>query len=224
MFHINYNVIIDILQNIQYTYIKYKINERSIGVAKIGYARVSTKEQNEARQLAAFSEHGVNKIFVDKQSGKDTNRPQLKAMLEYVREGDTVIVTEFSRLARSTKDLLHIVEDLQAKDVQLVSLKEQLDTSSSTGKFMLTVFAALSELERATILDSQREGIALAKAAGKYKGRQPLPFNEQQFRRECDRWLSGEQTAVQTMQKCDMKPNRFYRKVAELNIRGATNG
>ena len=192
-------------------------------MAKIGYARVSTEDQNEARQISAFKEYGINKIFVDKQSGKDTNRPQLKAMLEYIREGDTVVVTEFSRLARSTKDLLHIVEELKNKDVELISLKEKLDTSLPTGKFMLTVFAALAELERATILDRQREGIALAKAAGKYKGRQPLPFNEQQFRDECGKWLSGEQTAVQTMQKCDMKPNRFYRKVAELNIRGAVN-
>ncbi len=192
-------------------------------MAKIGYARVSTEDQNEARQISAFKEYGINKIFVDKQSGKDTNRPQLKAMLEYIREGDTVVVTEFSRLARSTKDLLHIVEELKNKDVELISLKEKLDTSLPTGKFMLTVFAALAELERATILDRQREGIALAKAAGKYKGRQPLPFNEQQFRDECGKWLSGEQTAVQTMQNCDMKPNRFYRKVAELNIRGAVN-
>ena len=192
-------------------------------MAKIGYARVSTEDQNEARQISAFKEYGINKIFVDKQSGKDTNRPQLKAMLEYIREGDTVVVTEFSRLARSTKDLLHIVEELKNKDVELISLKEKLDTSLPTGKFMLTVFAALAELERATILDRQREGIALAKAAGQYKGRQPLPFNEQQFRDECGKWLSGEQTAVQTMQNCDMKPNRFYRKVAELNIRGAVN-
>ena len=192
-------------------------------MAKIGYARISTVNQNEARQLIAFTKHGIEKFFFDKQSGKDTNRPQLKAMLEYVREGDTVIVTEFNRLARSTKDLLYIVEKLQNKDVQLISLKEQLDTSSVTGKFMLTVFAAMAELERDTILDRQREGIALAKAAGKYKGRKPLPFNEQLFRKECSKWLSGEQTAVQTMQKCDMKPNRFYRKVAELNIRGAVN-
>ena len=187
-------------------------------MALIGYARVSTEQQNEARQLAAFAERNIDKIFLDKLSGKDTNRSQLKKMLEYVREGDTVIVTEYSRLARSTSDLLDIVNRLAEKGVGLVSLKENLDTATPQGKLMLTMFAALAEFEREVILERQREGIAAAKAEGKYKGRKPIPFNEEKFRSECRKWRNGQQTAVSAMKKLDMKPNRFYRTVKKLGI------
>ena len=135
----------------------------------IGYARVSTIEQNEARQLVAFEgfTEKITKTFIDKMSGKDTYRPQLQAMLEYVREGDVVVVSEFSRLARSTRDMLQIVQELTEKGVGLISLKEKVDTDTPQGRFMLTVFAALAELERETILQRQREGIAIAKQQGK---------------------------------------------------------
>ena len=102
-------------------------------------------------------------------------------MLEYVREGDVVVVTEYARLARSTKDMLNIINELSEKGIQLISLKEQLDTSTPQGKFTLTIFSALSELERETILQRQREGIEIAKVEGKYKGRKPLPFDEKSF-------------------------------------------
>lgn len=182
----------------------------------IGYARVSTDEQNEARQLAMFEKKGVNKYFIDKLSGKNTNRPQLKAMLDYVREGDTVIVSEYSRLARSTQDLLSIIQQLKDKGVQLISDKEKLDTTTPQGKLMLTMFAALAEFERDVILQRQHEGIAIAKKQGKYKGRQPLPYDEAQFHRECARWLRGQQSAAATMRLLGMKPNRFYRIVKSL--------
>ena len=146
------------------------------------------------------------------------NRPQLKAMLEYVREGDVVVVSDFSRLARSTKDMLQIVQDLSDKGVGLISMKEHLDTDTPQGKFMLTVFAALAELERATILQRQREGIEIAKAAGKYKGRKPIPVDEDLFQAECAKWRAGEQTATAVMRKLDIKPNRFYRLVKRLGI------
>ncbi len=186
----------------------------------IGYARVSTEDQNEARQLESFRtfREPISKTFIDKCSGKNMNRPQLKAMLEYVREGDVVVVSDFSRLARSTKDMLQIVQDLTDKGVGLISMKENLDTETPQGKFMLTVFAALAELERATILQRQREGIEIAKSAGKYKGRKPLPVDEGQLRAECAKWRAGEQTARETMQKLNIKPNRFYRIVKQLGI------
>lgn len=181
----------------------------------IGYARVSTEDQNEARQLESFRTfcEPITKTFIDKCSGKSMNRPQLKAMLDYVREGDVVVVSDFSRLARSTKDMLQIVQDLTEKGVGLISMKENLDTDTPQGKFMLTVFAALAELERATILQRQREGIEIAKTEGKYKGRKPIPVDEVQLRTECAKWRAGEQTARETMQKLDIKPNRFYRIV-----------
>ena len=192
-------------------------------MAIIGYARVSTHEQNEARQLAEFEKRKTDRIFLDKCSGKDANRPQLKKLLEYVREGDTVIVTEYSRLARSTSDLLSIVEQLTEKGVRIVSVKENLDTSTPQGKLMLTMFAGLAEFERAVILERQREGIAIAKAQGKYKGRKPIPFDVERFKSECAKWRRGEQSAVDTMKKMGMKPNRFYRRVREMGIKNSHN-
>ena len=141
---------------------------------KVGYARVSTLEQNEERQIETLQAAGCEKLFLDKLSGKDIARPNLQAMLDYVREGDVVVVNEYSRLARSTKDLLDIVDDLRKKGVELISQKEKLDTSTPQGKFMLTVFAGVAEFERALLLQRQAEGIALAKKQGKYTGRKQI--------------------------------------------------
>ena len=126
---------------------------------KVGYVRVSTKEQNTARQEILMEQLGVDKVYLEKVSGKNTNRPELKAMLEFVREGDTVVVESISRFARNTKDLLELIEILQEKKVEFISQKEAIDTTTPTGKFMLTVFGAVSELERSYILQRQREGI-----------------------------------------------------------------
>lgn len=186
----------------------------------IGYARVSTDEQNEARQLESFSEYSekISKVFIDKISGKNMNRPQLRAMLDYVREDDVIVVSDFSRLARSTKDMLQIVQELTDKGVALISIKENVDTDTPQGKFILTIFAALAELERETILQRQREGIAIAKRQGKYKGRKPIPYNEERLRSECQKWRNGEQSAADTMKKLDIKKNRFYQIVRKLGI------
>lgn len=140
---------------------------------KIAYVRVSTVEQNEARQIEALEKYGVEKWFTEKVSAKDTNRPKLKEMFEFAREGDTIYIHDFSRLARSTKDLLEIVESFKAKGIHLVSNKENIDTSTPTGKLMLTMIAAINEFERTNLLERQREGIAIAKRNGVYKGRKP---------------------------------------------------
>ncbi len=186
----------------------------------IGYARVSTEEQNETRQLESFANYSekIRKVFIDKVSGKNMKRPQLQAMLDYVREGDVVVVSDFSRLARSTRDMLQIVHDLTEKGVGLISLKENVDTETPQGRFMLTVFAALAELERETILQRQREGIAIAKQEHKYKGRKPIPFDEDKVRAECKKWRNGEQTAVVTMNKLGIKQNRFYQIVKKNHL------
>ena len=138
---------------------------------KVGYVRVSTAEQNEDRQVEALKKHNIEKWFVEKVSGKDANRPQLQEMLEYVRDGDIVYVHDLSRLARSTFDLLEISKVLQKKGVHLVSNKESVDTTTPAGRLMFTMIGAIAEFERDVILERQREGIALAKAQGKYKGR-----------------------------------------------------
>lgn len=139
----------------------------------VAYVRVSTIDQNEERQIEGLKKYNIEKWFSEKVSGKDMNRPQLQQALDFVREGDTLFVHDFSRLARSTKDLLDIAERLDKKGVRLVSNKENIDTHTTTGKLMLTMIGAIAEFERANILERQREGIALAKAKGVYKGRKP---------------------------------------------------
>lgn len=121
-----------------------------------------------------LSQLGVDELYIDKASGKNAQRPELQKMMEYVRKGDTVIVESISRFARNTRDLLELVEQLTAKGAEFVSQKEAIDTTTPTGKFMLTVFGAVAELEREYILQRQQEGIAIAKANGAYRGRKPI--------------------------------------------------
>lgn len=136
-------------------------------MSKIGYIRVSTIDQNTDRQEIALSELGIKKLFIEKVSGKNTERSQFKKMMEYIREGDILYIESISRLARSTRDLLSIVQQLQDKKVDLVSLKENIDTATPQGRFVLTIFGALSELERESTLQRQHEGIAAAHLKGK---------------------------------------------------------
>ena len=182
---------------------------------RIGYVRVSTREQNTARQDAMMSVLDVTKIFVDKLSGKDTSRPELQKMLEYVRDGDTLIVESFSRLARSTRDLLDIVDALDKKGCSFESKKEAIDTTTPTGKFFLTVIAALSELERSTLLERQKEGIECAKAAGKYRGGIKKATDWEAFGKLYKKWKNGELTAVAFQKKMGMSAPTFYRRVKE---------
>lgn len=162
---------------------------------KIAYVRVSTVEQNEARQVEALKKYGIDKWFTEKVSAKDTNRPQLQAMLEFTREGDTVYIHDFSRLARSTSDLLKMVELLQNKGVHLVSNKESIDTSTPTGKLMLTMLGAIYEFERTNLLERQREGVAIAKTQGKYKGRKEIKIDD--FGAQYQKYLNRELSKVQ---------------------------
>lgn len=181
---------------------------------KIGYVRVSTEEQNTARQEIMLRELGVDELFVDRASGKNADRPELNRMMNFVRRGDTVIVESISRFARNTRDLLDLVERLTEKQVEFVSRKEAIDTTTPTGKFMLTVFAAVAELEREYILQRQREGIAIAKQQGKYRGRPPKAYPN--FERIAARWQKGEITAVQAMKQLGMSKTRFYERVKRL--------
>lgn len=165
----------------------------------IAYVRVSTVEQNEGRQIEALKGKNIDKWYTEKVSAKDTNRPQLKEMLEFAREGDTIFIHDFSRLARSTKDLLDIVEMLNAKGVHLVSNKENIDSSTPTGKLMLTMIGAIAEFERTNLLERQREGIALAVKEGKYKGRREVKVDnfEEQYQRYKNRELNKVQLAAE---------------------------
>lgn len=194
--------------------INQREKERGI-VMRVGYIRVSTVEQHEDRQVKDLTENAkVSKVFIDKLSGKDTNRPQLNAMIDYVREGDTVVVSEYSRLARSTRDLIDIIETLQNKGVTVISMKEKLDTSTPQGEFMLTVFAGIATLERKLMLQRQREGIAIAKANGKYKGRQS--------KQKPDDWeslkamyMSRQITVSEIAKRCDVSRPIVYKWLKE---------
>ena len=156
----------------------------------LAYVRVSTIEQNEERQLIALERYNPDKIFKEKVSAKDTNRPELQRLLEFAREGDTIVVHDFSRLARNTRDLLDITEQLKRKGVTLISNKENIDTSTPTGKLMLTMIGAIAEFERQNLLDRQREGIAIAKEKGVYKGRKPIEIEDSKFTEVYNRYMS----------------------------------
>lgn len=180
----------------------------------VGYIRVSTTEQNTERQETALSEAGAEKLFIEKISGKDMIRPKLKEMLAFIREGDTVLVESYSRLARSTQDLLNLVKEFTDRKITFISLKENFDTSTPQGRLILTIFAGLSQFERECLLQRQREGIAIAKKEGKYKGRQPLkqPENWEEILRD---YKAGKIRASFAIKMTGLQPSTFYRKVQE---------
>ena len=180
----------------------------------IAYIRVSCTEQNDSRQHEALKAYNIDKMFIEKASAKDTKRPELQQMLDYVREGDKIYIKDFSRIARSTKDLLDIVETLNQKGVQLISLKENLDSSTSTGKLMLTMIGAIYEFERSNLLERQKEGIAIAKAEGKFKGRKQI-VKPDNWEVVYSKWKQRDLTAKAAMQELNLKPNTFYKLVKE---------
>ncbi len=144
---------------------------------KFGYARVSTRVQNLDRQLDWLKEQGCEdkNIHVEKISGVKANRPELSRLVEKLREGDTVLVESFSRLGRSTKDLMELVELFNDMGVTLISSKENFDTSTAQGKLMLTIIQAFAQFERDLIVERTKEGLAAARARGRTGGRKPLP-------------------------------------------------
>ena len=129
----------------------------------IAYVRVSTIDQNPGRQYEDLKKYDIDKWFEEKASGKDTKRPVLNEMLSFARDGDTIYIESFSRLARNTADLLKIIDDLKKKNVKIISQKENLDSDTPTGKMMITMIGAIATFERELILERQREGIELAK-------------------------------------------------------------
>lgn len=180
---------------------------------RVGYVRVSTEEQNTARQDELMRSLDVERIYTDKASGKSKDRPGLDEMMKFIREGDTVIVESISRFARSVKDLLELVEELQKKKVEFISKKEAIDTTTPQGRFMLTVFGAMAELEREQILQRQAEGIAEAKKAGKYTGRKPIKVDEDVFTEQYRAWKNGETSPKFICKKLGLSHATFYRRV-----------
>lgn len=187
---------------------------------KLLYCRVSTAEQCELRQTELAKELNIEEenIFLDKQSGKDKERKELKRLLEFCRKGDTIYCESISRMARNTKDFLEIIEQLNQKQVEFISLKECIDTSTPQGKFMLTVFSAMAQLERECILQRQQEGIAVARKYNKYQGKPQMKIDKEKFLKVCAEWRKGNKTATQCMKELNLKPNTFYRRVKEWGV------
>jgi len=187
---------------------------------RFAYVRTSTVEQNEIRQLVMMDELGIPKenIYMDKLSGKNTARPGLQKLLSTVRNGDIIYVESFSRFARNTKDLLELVEKLDDMGVEFVSQKEKIDTGTPTGKFMLTVFAGIAELERAFILQRSREGIEAARKAGKHLGRpvKQAPGNFDALVKDWERKLIP---LSKVLSDCGgISESTFYRRLREHRI------
>lgn len=181
-------------------------------MAKIGYQRVSTDEQCLDRQEDAFAALGVEKVFSDKASGKTADRPGLRAMLDFVRQGDVLYIESISRLGRNVRDLLDIVATLETKGVQLVSAKEQLDTSTPMGRCLLQIMAAMAEMERASLLERQREGIQAAKRRGKHLGR-PKVQRPPEWGKVVAQWQEGKITATAAIRALGISRTSFYKLV-----------
>ena len=186
-------------------------------MANIAYLRVSTIDQNLARQEEAFKGLNIDKFFTEKVSGKNIkDRPELLKMMEYVREGDVVFVESISGFGRSLSDLLSLIEQLNEKNVQFRSLKEgSIDTTTPTGKLVYSIFSSLAEFERETIKQRQAEGIAIAKANGKYKGRQRKQVNPNEFVSLYNRWQDGEITKKYMCRKLNVSLATLDRRIAE---------
>ena len=181
-------------------------------VMKIGYVRVSSEGQNTARQEELMKKLGVDRVYMDRMGGQSADRPELQKMMNYVREGDVVVVESISRFARN-KDLLELTGQLDSRRVQFISQKENIDTDTPAGKFMLTVFGAVAELEREYIRQRQREGIEIAKGQGKYKGRPVKKVDG--FENIYRQWKDKEITAAGASRQLGISRSTFYRKAAE---------
>lgn len=192
---------------------------------RIGYYRCSSDEQHPDRQIKILEKMGCKKIYSDMLSGKDRNRPGLEQMLDFVRSEDIVCCESISRISRSTRDFLNIMDELKEKEVLFVSQKENIDTSTPQGQFMLTVFAALSDLERSQIRQRQAEGIAIAKEKGVFKGRQPKPFDNYLFDQLYRQWKNGDITQSCMIKRLNVCRSTLYKKIKkyEKERKGAMN-
>lgn len=176
-----------------------------------GYARVSTESQNLDRQLDALKRYGVDQIYNEKMTGTKKERPELAKLLDRMTEGDVVVIESLSRLGRSTKDLIELTELFQSKGVHLVSLKENVDTSTSTGKLLFTLMNAIAQFERDTIADRTREGLRAARARGKV-GRRPRS-NPDAVRKAVKLYHTGQYSIQEIEELTGVKKSTLYRNL-----------
>ena len=178
-----------------------------------GYARVSTEQQNLDRQLDMLQKYGVDFIYNEKMTGTKRNRPELEKLLERLTEGDTVVVESLSRLGRSTKDLIWLMETFNAKDVNLVSLKESIDTTTSTGKLLFTLMSALAQFERDVLADRTRAGLAAARARGRKGGRKPIDSDS--VRKAVKLYNTGQYTVSEITELTGVRKTTLYKNLHE---------
>lgn len=176
-----------------------------------GYARVSTEAQNLDRQLDMLRKYGVDYIYNEKMTGTKRNRPELEKLLDRVTEGDTVVIETLSRLGRSTKDLIELTEIFQSKKVNLVSLKEAIDTSTSTGKLLFTLMSAIAQFERDVIADRTREGLRSARARGRTGGRPKT--NSEAVKKAVKLYGTGEYSLKEIQEFTGVKKDTLYRNL-----------
>lgn len=183
-----------------------------------GYARVSTKHQHEDRQVKALSEYGIRQedIFVDKVSGLKEHRPALDKLLNLLQEGDTLVISSFDRLARSTKQLLELAERFQKEGVRLVSLKENLDTSTPQGKLFFTISAAFAEFERSIIEERREEGMSIAREKGVRFGRPQS--DEEKIEAAISLYLDGKLSVARIAETCGVSRATIYNKLKARGI------
>ena len=183
----------------------------------VGYIRVSTKEQNTERQKMVLDKYGIEKYFEEKVSGKDTNREELQKLRDFVREGDVVYVSDLSRLARNLADLLTITKEFQEKNVQFVSDKEKIDTTSATGRLVFHLIASIAEFERDIIRERQQDGIDAAKAAGKNCGRPCREVSEDTFKECYSLYQQRLLTVTDISKRLGVSRATVYRLIAKRN-------
>lgn len=176
-----------------------------------GYARVSTEQQCLDRQLDMLEKYGVDKIYNEKMTGTKRIRPELEKLLERLTEGDTVVIESLSRLGRSTKDLIWLMETFNSKGVNLVSLKESIDTTTSTGKLLFALMSALAQFERDVIADRTREGLASARARGRKGGRPSA--NREAVGKAVRLYKTGEYTVNEIYELTGVRKTTLYKNV-----------
>lgn len=176
-----------------------------------GYARVSTELQNLDRQLDALKNYGVDIIYNEKMTGTKRERPELTKLLDRITEGDTVVIESLSRLGRSTKDLIELTELFEQKGVHLVSLKESIDTSTSTGKLLFTLMSAIAQFERDTIADRTREGLRSARARGRTGGRPKV--NPDSIKKAVKLYQTKQYSIKEIEELTGVKKSTLYRNI-----------
>lgn len=185
----------------------------------IAYARVSTIEQSLEGQVEALKKYGYEKLFKDKSTGRNTDRKGFKDMMDFVRDGDTVIVFDFSRISRSLPDLLNIISEFEKKNVTFISIKEQFDLSQPSGKLFVTILGAINSYQIELSREKQMEGIREAKKNGKYTncGRKKVT-KPQNWDANYDLWKQRLITANEFMSRCGLKRTTFYKLLKEHDI------